>query len=132
MEQPEQYPYYKIHDGEDSSNGDRYKVYVVLIDSDDGRAYEKLSTDSERLDYMRTHAHDSWDVVRPNAAFYEDHESRKRYVIKVDSPEYEGLQKTMKDGECYLEGTKEFDDMLRYYRDHATTVEDLPSNPLCC
>ncbi|KAI1644375.1 uncharacterized protein F4817DRAFT_346774 [Daldinia loculata] len=131
MAPSEKYPYYKIHDKENGSNGS-FKVYTILIDSDDGRAYEKLSTDSERLDYMRKHAHDSWDVVRTDAAFYEDCELGKRYTIKKDSPEYEGLQKMMrKDGECHHEGTKEFHDMLQYYKDHATTVEDIPAGSHC-
>ncbi|KAI1652703.1 hypothetical protein F4813DRAFT_394432 [Daldinia decipiens] len=131
MAPSEKYPYYKIHDKQSGWNGS-FKVYTILIDSDDGRAYEKLSTDSERLDYMRKHAHDSWNVVRPDAAFYEDHELGKRYTIKINSPEYERLQKMMrKDGECPDEGTKEFDDMLQYYKDHATSVEDIPVGSRC-
>ncbi|KAI0134989.1 hypothetical protein F4814DRAFT_6244 [Daldinia grandis] len=132
MAQPEKYPYYTIDDKENSSNGS-FKVHAILIDSDDGRAYEKLSTDSERLDYMRKHAHDSWNVVQTDAHFYEDHESGKRYIIKKNSPECEGLRKMMQqDGECYPEGTKEFDDMLRYYEEHATSVEDIPAGSCCC
>ncbi|KAF3066553.1 hypothetical protein GL218_09019 [Daldinia childiae] len=131
MDPSEKYPYYKIHDRENGSNGS-FKVYIILIDSDDGRAYEKLSTDSERLDYMRKHANDSWDVVRPDAAFYEDYELGKRYTIKKDSPEYKGLQKLMrKDGESYHEGTKEFADMLQYYKEHATMVEDISVGSRC-
>ncbi|KAI2471292.1 hypothetical protein F4781DRAFT_131141 [Annulohypoxylon bovei var. microspora] len=126
MAQPEQYPYYKIHDKEGSSDG-RYKVYTILIDSDDGRAYEKLSTHTERLEYMRKHAHDSWNVVQTDSTFLEDNLAGKTYTIKINSPEYEGLKKFLReDGSSWPPGTKEFDDMARYYREHATSVEDAP------
>jgi len=31
--------------------------FEIRVDSDEGRVYEKLSPDSERLEYMRRHAH---------------------------------------------------------------------------
>ncbi|KAI1101489.1 hypothetical protein F4804DRAFT_315880 [Jackrogersella minutella] len=126
MSQPERYPFYKIHDKENNTNGN-YKVYTILIDSDDGRAYEKLSTDAERLNYMRQHAHDSWDVVQVDSAFYEDNVAGKEYVIKMNTPEYAGLEKLLqKDGSSWPPGTKEFDAMVQYYKEHATEVLDAP------
>lgn len=129
MAHPEQYPFYKIHDKEDSKDGS-FRIYKIMIDSDDGRAYEKLSTDAERLDYMRAHAHDSWKVVQVDSVFYEDRVEGKTYIIKKDTPEYEGLKKLYrKDGNSWPPGTKEFDDMVQYYKDYATSVEERPSSP---
>ncbi|KAI1406761.1 hypothetical protein F5Y13DRAFT_196087 [Hypoxylon sp. FL1857] len=129
MAQSNQYPYYKIEDKDGDSDGN-LKIYIILIDSDDGRAYEKLSTDAARLDYMRKHAHDSWSVVQPDSVFYEDTAAGKEYVIKINSREYEGLQKLLQeDGSSWPPGTKEFDAMVRYYKERATTVKDISGCP---
>ncbi|KAI0380437.1 hypothetical protein F5Y04DRAFT_289423 [Hypomontagnella monticulosa] len=129
MAHPEKYPFYKIEDREGCEDGS-FRIYKIMIDSDDGRAYEKLSTDAERLDYMRAHAHDSWKVAQVDSVFYEDRVEGKTYIIKKDTPEYEGLKKLhRKDDSSWLPGTKEFDDMVQYYKDYATSVEERPSSP---
>ncbi|KAI1383619.1 uncharacterized protein F4822DRAFT_82929 [Hypoxylon trugodes] len=126
MTEPQKWPYYKFHDETRDAKG-RTTVYTVLIDSDEGRTYEKLRTDTERLEYIQKHAHDSWKCVQPDCAFFEDNEVGKRYVININSPEYEGLEKLLQeDGSSPPLGTKEWDEMIQYYKDHATTVEDAP------
>jgi hypothetical protein len=103
------------------------RVLRVLIDSDEGRAYEKLSTDTERLEYMRKHAQDTYDVVRTSTIFYADWENGKEYRIKINSPEHAGLQKLMKeDGGSWAPDDKEYGAMIQYFKDHATTVADVP------
>ncbi|KAI1205863.1 uncharacterized protein F4807DRAFT_470630 [Annulohypoxylon truncatum] len=123
--EPREQPHYSIDDREKSPNSE-LKVYIIVIDSDDGRTYEKLSTDAERLEYMRKHVHDNWDVVQLDTVFFEDNKASKTYNIKINSPEYEGLKKFLQEDESTpLIGTKEFD-MVQYYREHATSVEDAP------
>lgn len=130
MTQPGEYPFYTIHDLENKPHGS-YTVYAIRIDSDDGRAYKALSTHAERLAFMRERAHDSWNAVQADSAFLEDNVAGKTYVIKMDTPEYEGLQKMlMEDGGCWPEGTREFEDMVRYYKEHATEIEEAPVG--CC
>ncbi|OTA98108.1 hypothetical protein M426DRAFT_17749 [Hypoxylon sp. CI-4A] len=132
MSQPEKYQYYDYGDSKEMKDG-RFNMYRVLIDSDEGRAFEKLSTDSERLDFMRKHAHGSWVVVRSDSCFIEDLAAGKKYVIKIDTPEYEGLQKFLQeDGDSWPPGTKEFDAMFQYYKEHASSVHDVPVNTEPC
>ncbi|KAH9907777.1 hypothetical protein F4778DRAFT_797848 [Xylariomycetidae sp. FL2044] len=121
-----EWPYYKMRrNGRDGSQ----EVYIVLMDSEKGRALEKLETDTERLEYMRVNADDSWQVVQADTVFLEDVAAGKKYSIKKGTAEYDGLQKTLQeDGSSWPQGTKEFTAMLQYYRRHATIVEDLPSS----
>ncbi|OTA97452.1 hypothetical protein M434DRAFT_26757 [Hypoxylon sp. CO27-5] len=66
-------------------------------------------------------------AVQADSTFYEDTATGKRYVVKMNTPEYEGLEKLIQeDGSCWPKGTKEFDDMIQYHDDHATTVKDVP------
>ncbi|KAH6652303.1 hypothetical protein BKA67DRAFT_573538 [Truncatella angustata] len=129
--EPQKWPYYKIHDKEAilSDRQGSFKVHTILIDSDEGRAYEKLTTDAERLDYMRKHSVDSWWVVQADTVSFEDNVAGKRYEIKKNSDEYKGLKKLLKkDGSTPDPGTKEWDKMVRYYKEHATTIADVPVN----
>ncbi|KAH8205104.1 hypothetical protein TruAng_000669 [Truncatella angustata] len=114
--EPQKWPYYKIHDKEAilSDRQGSFKVHTILIDSDEGRAYEKLTTDAERLDYMRKHSVDSWWVVQADTVSFEDNVAGKRYEIKKNSDEYKGLKKLLKkDGSTPDPGTKEWDKMVR-------------------
>jgi hypothetical protein len=123
------YPWYNMADREapEGTPEGNYQMLRILIDSEEGRAYEKLSTDTERLEYMREHAHDKYEVVQVDSTFYEDRENGKRYVIKIKSPEYEGLQKLLReDGSSWSPEDREWDAMIQYYKDHATTVEEVP------
>ncbi|KAI1859462.1 hypothetical protein JX265_010465 [Neoarthrinium moseri] len=122
---PPEWPYYKMR----GTEGGFRKVYIILIDSDKGRALEKLETDDERLAYMRENADDSWRLVQADTAFFEDITLGKKYSIKKGTPEYEGLQKTLQeDGSSWPPGTEEFNAMLQYYREYATEVEDIATN----
>ncbi|KAK6072999.1 hypothetical protein SCUP234_06772 [Seiridium cupressi] len=127
--EPQKWPYYKIHDKE-ATLPDRpgsYKVHTILIDSDEGRAYEKLTSDAERLEYTREHSVDSWWVVQVDTAFVEDNAAGKKYEIKMKSPAYEGLKKFLhQDGSSPEPGTKGFEEMLQYYKEHATAIKDAP------
>lgn len=53
-------------------------VYIMLeteVNSDDGRAYAKLTIDEERLKYMRSQVHEKMKCVSPQWYFYEDREA---------------------------------------------------------
>jgi hypothetical protein len=121
-------PHYKIHDPAGHPEGN-FTVRIITIDSDEGRAYAQLTTDADRLAYMREHAHRSWDAVRVDSAFFEDAVAGKTYEIKMNSPEYEGLKRLLReDGTSWPPGTRGFDAMVQYYRQHATAVRNLPAN----
>jgi hypothetical protein len=122
------YPWYNMadHDVPEGTPEGNYRMLRILMDSEEGRAYEKLSTDTDRLDYMRKHAHDKYNVVQVDSTFYEDRENGKRYLIKFKSPEYEGLRKLLReDGSYWSPEDREWDAMIQYYKDHAPTVEDI-------
>ncbi len=125
-------PWYTLGDYENPEETPEGNSYIlrILIDSDEGRAYEKLSTHPERLDYMRKHHHDKYKVIQTTATFYEDREEGKSYSIDYKSPEYEGLQKYLReDGYSWTPEDKEWDAMIQYFKDHATKVEDVPVRP---
>jgi hypothetical protein len=74
MEQPESnipVPYYTFKDKDEDPEVD-YTLLKIRVDSDEGRVYTTLSTDAERLEYMRNHAHDRVGHVTPQWSFYED------------------------------------------------------------
>jgi hypothetical protein len=129
------YPWYNMKDyeppeGLPEENYFECFVLRILIDSDEGRAYGKLSTDVERLEYMRKHAHDKYQVVNVDHTFYEDREEGKTYLINTKSPEYKGLQKILReDGSSWSPEDKEYEAMIKYYKDYATKVEDTKKCP---
>jgi hypothetical protein len=56
---------------------------------------------------MRKHAQDKYEVVQVDSTFYED-EERKKYFIKITSPEYYGMQNLLReDGSSWLPEEKE-------------------------
>ncbi|KAI8959247.1 hypothetical protein F5Y11DRAFT_362075 [Daldinia sp. FL1419] len=119
---------YQFHDKR-GSNGKNLKFYTLWVDSEEGRVYKKLSDDADRLIFLRENAHGCWNIIRPDRPgdmFYEDFITAQRYVIEKDSYAYQGLQKLLKNGEPYPEGTEEFEAMVKYYEEHATYLETIP------
>lgn len=119
---------YKTQDPEGHPPG-KYTLRTIVKDSDHGRAYDQLTTDADRLAYMREHAHRSWNVVQTDTAFLEDRAAGKEYEIKKNTPAYEGLKQLKRDlgGASLAPGTKEYGALIQYFREHATNVKDLPT-----
>ena len=114
--------HYTLKD-EDNLEGD-FTLCMVRVDSDEGRAYAKLSTDAERLQYMRLHAHEKVKHVSPQWHFYQDSKAKKMYYIRIRSPEGEEVSQLIGDSDEEVEDGSEKDEMLfRYFREHAHRVE---------
>lgn len=121
------YPWYGIHDEHDDEGN--FFLLRILIDSDEGREYEKIpgSNQKERLTYMREHAQNKYQVVQPDATFFEDTEGRRTYYISYKSPDYPGFHKLLREDATgwLLEDVEEWKIMTQYFRDHATKVVDI-------
>jgi hypothetical protein len=119
-------PIHHIFKDTTSETPQGYDVYKVKIDSDQGRAYSKLETDPERLQFMREHADEKMPVVFATWHFYEDPAAGKEYSILIDSPEGRVVDEMMGDSDA--ERDEETDGrMLAYFKAHAHKVQDLNS-----
>jgi len=124
-----EYPWYALN-AEEKENGDSW-TYKIRIDSDEGRAYEKLTSAADRLAYMRKHhdPEDSHENVCPTWRGWVDEVAGKHYSILIRSPEGDEIEKLVSklsgpDG-WPPEGTKERREIEDYYREHAHEVVDL-------
>lgn len=102
-----------------------YDVYKVIVDSDEGRAYSMITTEPERLQFMREHAHEKTPVVFATWHFYEDRAAGKEYSILIDSPEGKEVDALMGDSDAEQDDTSK-GRLLAYFRAHAHKVQDLP------
>ncbi len=101
-----------------------WNTYKLRIDSERGRAYARLATDPERLEFMRRHADEKQPVVFATHYFYEDRERGKEYQVLIGSEEGEEVERLMGDGdEKRGEGAEER--LCEYFREHAHGVEEL-------
>jgi hypothetical protein len=117
-------PYHRFIDYKTSEG--RETVYKVLVDSDEGRAYEKLTMDTNRLQYMKMHAHYKMVGVSPQFLFFDDLKARKSYLIRVGSPEHAVVAGMTEDSDEELEdGSEAQDVMFRYFVKHAHEVKDI-------
>jgi hypothetical protein len=117
-------PIYHIFKDTTSETPQGYDVYKVIIDSDEGRAYSKLTGDLERLQFVRKHAHEKMPVVFATWHFYEDPVLGKEYSILIDSPEGREVDALM--GDSNAEQDEETDArLLAYFKAHAHKVQDL-------
>jgi hypothetical protein len=115
---------YHIFKDTTSETPQGYDVYKVIIDSDEGRAYSKLTADLERLQFMREHAHEKMPVVFATWHFYDDPVAGKEYSILIDSPEGREVDALM--GDSNAERDEETDArLLAYFKAHAHKVQDL-------
>ena len=127
----EELPMYHFFKDSTSENSKGYDVYKVLVDSDDGRAYAKLTTDPERLHFMRQHAHEKMPVVFATWHFYQDHAEGKEYNILIDSPEGREVSALMEDSDAERDEEAE-GKLLAYFKAHAHEVQTLPPKPAEC
>lgn len=119
---------YHIFKDSTSETPQGYDVYKVLIESDEGRTYAKLSTDAERLEFMRLHAHEKIPTVYANVIGYDDLKEGKAYSINVKSPEAEKASELIGDSDD--ERDEEAEEKVRlYFKKHAHTVHDLDPKP---
>ena len=120
------YPWHCLKADENEDGG--AWIFRILIDSVEGRAYVKLTTDVERLEYMRQHHHDSYEIVPPSQTGWIDETAGLEYTIQIRSPEGEELAKLRSKfpDECWPpEGTKERREIEDYYRKHAHEIVDV-------
>jgi hypothetical protein len=108
-----------------------YDIYKVLIDSDEGRAYTKLTTDPDRLHFMRQYAHEKMPVVFATWHFYEDHIAGKEYSILIDCPEGREVDALMGDFDAEQSGEAE-GKLLAYFKAHAHEVDTMTPKPGEC
>jgi len=113
--------YFKDSTSETSEGWDGYKV---LINSDEGRAYVKLSTDPERLEFMRLHAHERQDTVFAQWMFYRDFKAGKAYNILIRSPEGEEASRLIGDSDDEMDEKTE-EAVLKYFQENAHEVTEL-------
>jgi hypothetical protein len=121
-------PIYHIFKDTTSETPQGYDVYKVVIDSDEGRAYAKLTTDPERLQFMRQHAHEKMPVVFATWHFYEDPTAGKEYNILIDSPEGREVDALMGDSDAER-GEEVEGKLLAYFKAHAHKVHALTPTP---
>ena len=103
-----------------------FTIYKIRINSDEARAYVKLTSDEKRLKYMRLHAHAKIEYVSPKYIFYEDSKSGKRFCIRTNTPECAEAERLIGDSdEELVAGTERGDRVLRYFETHAHQVESI-------
>jgi hypothetical protein len=119
-------PIHHIFKDTTSETSQGYDVYKVIIDSDEGRAYSMITTEPERLQFMRKHAHEKMPVVFATWHFYEDLAAGKEYSILLDSPEGREVDALMGDSDAERDEKTE-GRLLAYFRAHAHKVQDLTS-----
>jgi hypothetical protein len=117
-------PIHHIFKDTTSENPQGYDVYKVIIDSDEGRAYSMLTTDPERLQFMRERAHEKMPIVFTTWHFYEDAAAGKEYGILIDSPEGRELDWLMDNSDTEQDKEKERR-LLACCKALAHKVEDL-------
>ncbi|EJT72936.1 hypothetical protein GGTG_09787 [Gaeumannomyces tritici R3-111a-1] len=116
-----------------SEDGMRHNLLKIFCDTPEGRTYEGLATDEERLAYMRAHHQDNTWHVQPDERILEDWDEGKCYVVKILSPEGQALARLdppegedWEDPEC--EGYLAW---LDFFKKNASYVEELlPGNRL--
>lgn len=121
-------PKYYIFKETTSETPQGYDIYKVLVDSDEGRNYAKLTTDPERLQFVRQYAHEKMSIVFPTWHYYEDPESGKEYSILIDSPEGREVDELMGDSDDEL-GEEASRKLLAYFKAHAHKVQDFEPVP---
>ncbi|KAK8102417.1 hypothetical protein PG984_015563 [Apiospora sp. TS-2023a] len=99
---------------------DGCQLYLIVKDTDEGRAYEQLATDVERLAYMQAHAHESWGVAHPSHAFVYDGNK----VYKIGRREAPAAWHGPGSGGEWKHGSAEWKEYVQFFKDHATCVED--------
>ncbi len=117
----------------DESNPDvDYTLFKIRVDSDEGRAYEKLSNDAEREQYMRQHAHEKMGYVSAQWHFYEDKIDGKKYLIRIGSAEGNELEILMGDSDDEMEeGSEKMEAVLRYFKEHSHMTEEIERRTSC-
>lgn len=99
-------------------------TYKILVDSDEGRAYTKLSTDAERLQHMRLYAHQKSTMAQAQWRVYTDKKEGKEYLIHINTPEYKEVERLMGDSDDEWEEESERAQIVhQYFREHAHNVE---------
>ncbi|KAK7946922.1 uncharacterized protein PG986_011243 [Apiospora aurea] len=103
------------HTYADKAHGDedRYEFYILVQATDEGRAY------------MLAHAHETWGVVQCSQARVAD--GGREYTIgRLESPEaWKGmleLEDRRGPGGVWRRGSAEWEEYVRYFKDHATGV----------
>ncbi|KAK8024523.1 hypothetical protein PG993_012589 [Apiospora rasikravindrae] len=116
-------------------NEDRYEFYIIVKDTEEGRAYDRLATDDERHAYMRAHAHESWGVVQCSGASVVDGGKKYRIERRESPAAWKGMQE-LEDrrgpGGVWKRGSAEFQEYVQYFKDHATSVDDAGSDDGVC
>lgn len=106
-----------------------YTCYKLIAGSDDALAFAKLTTDPERLEFMRKHAVDWHDMPFKGADWtgYLDKEAGREYLIRFDSPEGDAFEELAGDYPYDdAERDKEIDrQLLAYAKAHAHVVKDI-------
>jgi hypothetical protein len=83
-----------------------------------------LTTDPDRLQFMREYAHEKMSVVFTTWHFYEDPAAVKEYSILIDSSEGREVDTLMGDSDAEQDKGKD-GRLLAYSKAHAHKVEDL-------
>ncbi|KAL8388204.1 hypothetical protein RB595_009384 [Gaeumannomyces hyphopodioides] len=119
-------PFHSLKD-EVSADGTRHNLLKIFCDTPEGRAYDGLATDEERLAYMRAHHQDNTWHVQPDERIFEDWDEGKCYVVKIRSAEGQVLARLdppdgeeWEDAEC--EGYRAW---LDFFKKNASYIEDL-------
>jgi len=127
----EELPTYHFFRDSTAETPQGYDFYKVLVDSNEGRAFAALTTDPERLRFMRQHAHEKMPVVYATIHFYQDHVAGKEYDILIDSPEGREVDALMAEFDTEWDEVAE-GKLLAYFKAHAHRVHTLPSKSAEC
>ena len=96
----------------------------ILVNSAEGRVYSQLTTDIDRLEFVRLHAHEKTVHVSPQWRFYRDRDKGLNYHICTGSQEDREVSELVGDSDEELEeGSGRDHAVRRYFREHAHGVE---------
>lgn len=103
-------------------------IFWLTIDSKEGRVYETLKSDEERLPYIIGHCLEIRHSTVPDSIYYHDVAEKKRYRIRRNTPVYEGLLKLARPTGSMLwpKDSPEWAMVVQYYKAHAHEVCDAP------
>ncbi|KLU83758.1 hypothetical protein MAPG_02809 [Magnaporthiopsis poae ATCC 64411] len=128
-------PFHSLRD-EESADGTRYNLLKIFCDTPEGRAYDDLVTDEQRLAYMRANHQDNTWHVQPDERIFEDWDEGKCYVVKIRSPEGQALAKLDPPGgeEWEDEKSEGYRAWVDFFKKNASYVEELQpeDRPAAC